>query len=139
MDIMPVKMVLLTVFHRLFHEMITIKTNLIKSRNWLLVNFLGIAVHFLIQHWILTRSLGEESPGFNQVYYWMNLECPLLLLFLVINLFWLIKTIKEMRSSKNWLPLALFCGICLAWVMALFAGGITRFILQLFALLAKEG
>lgn len=101
------------------------------AQYWLVANVVGIFIYFRIQSWILApRSEADSFNGFDEMYYWMNMEGPLLGLFLVVNLIWLTLAIKRGRGEKNWLPSSIWLLACLIWCGSIFTNGMAPSVLH---------
>ncbi len=108
------------------------KATLKDSRIWLLANILGVCVYLLLESWILApRSEAESLNGIDVGYFWLTRECPILVVFLLLNLTWLSLIIKRGRSSKNWHPLVIWVLVCLMWGAAFLTYGVGIGILKI--------
>lgn len=101
------------------------------AQYWLLANVVGILIYFRIQSWILApRSEAESFNGFDEMYYWMNMEGPLLVLFLVLNLIWLALAVKRGRGEKNWLSSSICLLAGVVWCGAILTNGMAPSVLH---------
>jgi predicted acyltransferase len=99
---------------------------------WLLINAAGMAAYLIIEYSILApRPEGLELNSFDVIISFFLFECPVVLLFLMINIVKYNLTIKdqEQKEARNTLRLVLL--ICVAWGLLIFSHGIGMGILQI--------
>ena len=96
----------------------------LKAGGWLLVNALGIAIYLSLESWILApRPEAEALNGIDQIYFWLTRNLPLLIVFIVLNVIWLIRIWRRTDPSNMW-PFRSWLLVCLAWAIALVYHGL---------------
>jgi hypothetical protein len=92
---------------------------------WVLTNVLGICAYLCIEAWLLMpRSQGDSLNAFDIIHFWLTAECPLLIVFLMLNLIWAICIIKNRHSDADRRKLVMWLGVCVAWTIVIFVYGI---------------
>jgi uncharacterized membrane protein SirB2 len=103
----------------------------LKDGGWLLANALGIAIYLSLESWVLApRSEAEALNGIDQIYFWLTRNLPLLVVYLVLNVIWLIRIRSRSDPSNKW-PFRNWLLVCLAWAIALIYHGLTVKILKI--------
>jgi len=90
-----------------------------EGKVWLFFNALGIGIYLAIECWIFAPRIPEEAfNGIDQICYWTTTEFPLLVLYLGVNVTWLLMSRKSAffrsRQLSIWLLGCLVWGIVLA-------------------------
>jgi hypothetical protein len=88
------------------------------SKIWVIINILGMIAYFLSERSLLNPSaerMGEET-GFDYMYLWMTRELSIIIVFVVINMIWLISICGNTKCIKKWKLWSLWMLICMAWV-----------------------
>jgi hypothetical protein len=120
---------------------INIKPALKDSRFWLLANAVGICAYLLIELWIMAPRSEAESLNFiNIIYYWTISEFPLLVVFLILNVIWLIFIVRSRLSNGSRRSLlTVWFLVCLVWGVALFSYGLAGGMVKILIILTQKG
>lgn len=103
----------------------------LKGVGWLLANALGIAIYLSLESWVLApRSEAEALNGFDQIYFWLTRNLPLLIVYLVLNVVWLIRIRRRSDPSNKW-QFRSWLLVCLAWAIALIYHGLAVKVLKM--------
>lgn len=96
---------------------------------WLLANALGIVIYLSLDSWIVAPRLkGDEFNGIDQFFFWIKGNLPILMLYLLLNVIWLIRIKRHYINSNKW-PLRALIFTCLIWSVALiYYGFIIKFL-----------
>jgi hypothetical protein len=94
-----------------------------ESTFWLAANALGIAIYLAFESWILApRSVEDALNGIDEIDYWIEFDLPVLAVFLVLNIIWLIRIWRRSQASTKW-PFRIWLLTCLAWGIGLIYHG----------------
>jgi len=114
-----------------------VKTNWI----WLIANVVGISIFLIIESALLTVSAPPNEPpsgsnGISFVYWWFVLDIPLLVVFTLLNIVWLIRILDLERSNRHFVAWLL---VCLAWLCAILVYRVTfRLIIMAIMMLIRS-
>ena len=102
---------------------------------WLLLNAFGIVIYLWLESQILApRPEGESLNGIDQIHLWVTTNFPVLVIFFLLNLVWLIRSQKPIAGAvaKQWYFWSFVVG---GWVVALLYRGLVVKILCILILM----
>ena len=98
---------------------------------FLLANVIGMAFYLFYEHLLLFRGQDDDLNPIVAVSYWMRVDGPVLLGFVILNLIWAVLIINKARAYGNWRLLAWWGTAVLAWIVTLFVFGMAIGFLRL--------
>jgi hypothetical protein len=107
---------------------------------WLLGNFFGIFSYLLLEAWIRAPHSEADSVNvFDIMHFWLTKECPVLIVFLILNLIWLNSIIRRRHSDGNWRILVSWLLVCVVWGGTLCFYGTAIGMLKIFIIYLQKG
>gem|GEM_PF-4481321 len=94
------------------------------KRNWLwiIANIVGIGIFLKMEARLCQPSSLNGTVEFIDIIdficNWLNWECPLLIVFLLLNMIWLYRIIRQRHFNPCEPSLIVLLLICLAWIYA---------------------